>query len=248
MTLDRRGFDGNRKDITLIMKHQRGFHESKCFNDLDKVSDVCLHRDSFHESCHSLEIDQLAIEKEISEFPEFIEDFGDFGDFSINDSSDWQIQLTQRDRIPLAEDPRVKLRAQGFNWNKAKLVRMLSSRSLNNECNDENDVDSNGSDEGEDLSTVYSVGTNYTQTTQGSEWSDMSSAKNSLKDFDKAVADELEKLSEVELAERFLKVQKKLDRRRRRKLRKSKDRDRFEKSKYLSLCSDDESSTDVPHP
>jgi uncharacterized small protein (DUF1192 family) len=254
MTSDRRGFNDESKQTILTMKHDRRFHDNKTLNEFDKASSVCVHQDSRHESCHSLDLDQLSWGKEVVDFPEFSEDFGDFGDFSTHDSSDWQFPSKRRERISSTLiDPREKLRAQGFNWNKAKVVRMLSCRSLRKEYqngdndddnddddDDDDDVDTNGSDEGEDLSTIYSVGTDYTMTTQGTEWSDVSMSNHSSMMMDKDVAEELEKLSEAELAERFVKLQKKLERRRRRKLRKSKSRGHFEKSKYLSLGSDDE--------
>ena len=145
--------------------------------------------------------------------PSFGDSFGfssrgdSFGDFSS------PMKKPTEDAFDSPGELRPRLQASGFSWNKAKMVRMLSCRSLQLE-DDEDDSASfwscSGSDE---LSTVHSVGTHTTEYTQASDnYTNMSHFSG---DQDPVLAEELEQLSQTELSERFAKLQTKLDRRRR---------------------------------
>lgn len=160
--------------------------------------------------------------------------FGTFGDFSCGSSSsnmDFGVPFKRHleDSADASTDPRIRLQANGFSWNKAKVVRMLSSRSLMLEAQEEEHSSCSAWGESfkdDDLSVVNSVGTYNSQSTLTSdEYTNNNSAV--CNDHDSDLADVLDRLSQEELAEKFINLQMKLERRRR-KLSKSRG------SEYLS--------------
>eukprot|EP00545_Synedropsis_sp_CCMP1620_P009821 CAMPEP_0119007290 /NCGR_PEP_ID=MMETSP1176-20130426/2908_1 /TAXON_ID=265551 /ORGANISM="Synedropsis recta cf, Strain CCMP1620" /LENGTH=374 /DNA_ID=CAMNT_0006959405 /DNA_START=153 /DNA_END=1274 /DNA_ORIENTATION=+ len=179
------------------------------------------------------------------------ESFGDFGDFDAtaalaavatttsleqdvdDDDDDGFGPLTAFAAEDEMSESRRKIASNGFSWNRAKMVRMLSSRSLMETSDDEEDDPRQ--DEycfRDDLSVVHSVGT------VTSDYSQMSNLSETLMldptDHNKAVADELKELPDAEVADLFCKMQKKLARRRK-KFRKSRAKGHQHSSKIDSL-------------
>ena len=138
----------------------------------------------------------------LESFLDYPDLFGSFGDFSWNgndedlDGSNDSIQTMtkpqEEDFIVLAE-PQTTFLAQGFSWNKAKVVRMLSMRSLMLEAE---------SGEDDELSVVHSVSTQCTQQTEDTFRVDVPG------DHDPGLAVQLSQMSRTELYDRFLKIQK----------------------------------------
>jgi hypothetical protein len=150
------------------------------------------------------------------------EDFDDlWSDFDNNDNG-------YHDPPDMVESRR-KLASHGFSWNKAKMVRMLSSKSLRNNLKQERKEEPwYSSDE---LSVINSVdGSCTTGTTEYSDFSNIS-----------AVAARLSQLPPSELAKRFIHMQQKLAQRKQ-KLMLSRS-DRMGVGKRGSLFGENEKTT-----
>jgi hypothetical protein len=112
--------------------------------------------------------------------------------------------------LPTREYSRENLIAHGFTYNRAKLVRMLSSNSLNSEAEkaDMLDCKQKRTFNCDELSVVHSVGTFVTQSTGESE--SLVTKLNAPGDFNSKLAEKLEQLPTAELVDRLIVLSAKL--------------------------------------
>jgi hypothetical protein len=168
-------------------------------------------------------------------------DFGDFVSAAAQQEKDFARECLDADGEVHMTESRRKLAKSGFSFNRAKMVKMLSSRSLMiaNESDDEDQQDSSSQvgSFADDLSVVHSVSTMVSDYSQISHLSERLRDPN---DHDSAAADELKDLTDADIAERFTKMQKKINRRRK-KFRKSRSKGMGKRGSLdLSSLTDDD--------
>lgn len=189
--------------------------------------------------------------------------FDDLGDFPLEDNAN--------NGFLFHDSPSSERRAlaTGFSWNKTKIIRMLSSRSLMQETQDDDLLYAKGGDFclSDDISVVHSVGTyqseytsasfstqksEQTTATFASDFSESIATSLTAKledpdDHDSSLAAELEQLPEAELQSRFLAMKKTL-KKRRKQFRKSRTKRRgVGKRDSLKLGSIDDSTSNSNH-
>jgi hypothetical protein len=156
----------------------------------------------FHESFHEESTPYLDEDEPLENFLDHPDLFGSFGDFSLHgndedlgDESNCSIQpmtKSQEEEFTVLTQPQTKIMAKGFSWNRAKMVRMLSTRSLMLESESGDD---------EELSVVHSV------STQSTHQSHDTVRVNVPSDHDPDLATQLSRLSREELTARFYEMQ-----------------------------------------
>lgn len=186
-------------------------------------------------------------------------DFGDsateFGDFSVSTAPrNLSLLVKQFTKVIEAEERFVQLYKQnyrsdptklrkelsdkGFQFRKAKMVSMLSSRALRDAVTEGTSVTGLDDSANDELSVVMSVCTNYTSQTgvSDSDATALTAARlmERLKDpsdHDSVVSKELRQLTPEELAKRYVELQEKLARKQRKKEKKEKKKKKKSKKK-----------------
>lgn len=150
----------------------------------------------FHESHDEETSPYLDEDEPLESFLDHPDLFGSFGDFSLNgndedpdeSSSVQAMTKPQEEEFAVLRRPPTAILAKGFSWNRAKVVRMLSARSLMLE---------EESGEDEDISVVHSVSTLSTHQSTDTVRVDVPG------EHDPDLATQLSQMSNAELAACF---------------------------------------------